>query len=217
MTETGISASIRTVLIIQKDEARESISRQLDEGKGINEFDINNYEELEIAKDRHRIWRCYTRKLLLRLFNTENIAEEFYDNLRLAKPVRGKMQFSREVELFRTDVGRDIDQLSNIYQQLELISYAPSEKNVHKPEKLISNNPWLWGSFYLIAFATLVMLSIFVYQRVGITMSALVVVVVLIFFTVLGAFILSLDKSVCEKNFWKLIIMVYKQLPDLFK
>ena len=217
MAERDISTSKSTVLIISKDEARESITRQLDEGKGIKEYEINNHEELEIAKDRHKMWRCYTRKLLLQLFNTENVAEEFYENPRLEKSVRGKMQLDREVELYRNDVGSDIERLSKICQQLELITYATGEKKVQKRGKLISHNPWLWGSFYLCELVTLVLLSIWVYKQAGIAGAILIVTVVLILFTILGMLILSLDKSVCEKSFLKLITMVYRQLPDLFK
>src|SRR5262245_12682991 len=116
---------VRTGLLIPLNQARERVYRQLDDGSEILRTEIKTEEELCQAEARHRSWSDYTEELLKQIFNTEEVARQFtgigFGFLGGVKP-----PLHKEIESFRRDIQRDLEQLASIYEKLELFPIAPT-------------------------------------------------------------------------------------------
>ena len=65
-------------LIVSKDEAKTRLQKQIDDGEEISKLPIVNQVALEQALVQSSSWFDFTREVLLRIFSTNKMEQEFY-------------------------------------------------------------------------------------------------------------------------------------------
>jgi RNA polymerase subunit RPABC4/transcription elongation factor Spt4 len=80
-----------------------------------------------------------------------------------------------------------------------------------------TSNPWISGSFYLAAMIILLSLLLAVAKMVHPLVLPIVIIGAILAVSLIGAFQLRQDKSLNEKNFLKLMLLTFKQLPFVGK
>lgn len=91
--------------------------------------------------------------------------------------------------------------------QAEKVQKFLSEKT-HK-----NNNPWISGSFYLVAFLCVTALLLVAAHVLNFMVFPLVIIGGIVVIGVIGAFQLRNDEKVGEKNFLQLMALSYRQIP----
>lgn len=108
-----------TDLIVPENEAREKISKQIEEATKLISMQITNEGELQILKDAVHSWFEFTKELLRRLFNTSEVAEEFS---RAFGSVVPRSILSEQVEYHKSFVRNHLTLLKAIEKKLSLYS-----------------------------------------------------------------------------------------------
>lgn len=80
-------------------------------------------------------------------------------------------------------------------------------------ETKTNNNPWISGSFYLVALMSVTILLLAVARLVNVALFPIVVVGGLVAIGLLGALQLRNDTKLSEKSFLQLMALSYRQLP----
>jgi len=119
--------SVKTLLLVPLDQAKERVYRQLDKGKEILNIEIKNEEELRQAKAKHSSWHGYTEELLKQLSNTDQIARKFAGGFAAVAVWARTPPLHEEINDFRKIVQRNLERLASVYDQLELFPAAPPE------------------------------------------------------------------------------------------
>jgi predicted nucleotide-binding protein len=105
-------------LRVPRAEAAEKIQAQINEGEALLAQQPRSEPELDRVKEERRIWSDYNRELLVRLFTSSAVAEEYSAFVGGALSMRPS--FSELVEYWRNDVQRSLTRLRSIYRRLEL-------------------------------------------------------------------------------------------------
>ena len=83
----------------------------------------------------------------------------------------------------------------------------------HPKEVTVRHNPWVSGSFYLVALLSLLALLLAVAQVVSILLFPLVVIGGLVAVAIVGALQLRNDAKLSQKGFLELMALSFRQLP----
>ena len=105
-------------LCVPRAEAAEKIQAQIDEGEALLVQQPRSNAELDKLKEQSRIWSDYSKELLVQLFTSSAIAEEysaFVGVLLRIKPSLGDL-----VNNWRDSVQTSLTRLRSIYRRLEL-------------------------------------------------------------------------------------------------
>jgi len=80
-----------------------------------------------------------------------------------------------------------------------------------------SRNPWLSGSFYLVAMVSLIVLLLVVARQLSALTFPLVLIGGLLGVSILGALQLRNDSKLSQKSFLQLMLLTFQQLPFVGK
>ena len=105
-------------LRVPRTEAAEKIQAQINEGEALLAQQPRSEPELERLKEQRRIWSDYNRELLVQLFTSSAVAEEYSAYFGGAFSMRPS--FADLVEYWRDDVQTSLTRLRSIYRRLEL-------------------------------------------------------------------------------------------------
>jgi Predicted nucleotide-binding protein containing TIR-like domain len=105
-------------LRVPRTEAAKKIQAQINEGEALLTQQPRSEPELERLTEQSRIWSDYNRELLVQLFTSSAVAEEyaaFAGGVFHVQP-----SFPQLVEYWRDDVQKSLTRLRSIYRRLEL-------------------------------------------------------------------------------------------------
>lgn len=97
----------------------------------------------------------------------------------------------------------------------EVLALVDSDNKNCRDEIITKNNPWLSGSFYVIAFLIIITALAVLARLISWYIIPLVIIGSLLTFTVIGAMQLRNDNQLKDENFYKLIIEFFKRLALL--
>ena len=95
-------------------------------------------------------------------------------------------------------------------------SLAGAMSQKRKPQRP-TRNPWISGSFYLATMAIVLALFLAASRLVNPLILPIVIAGAILAVSVIGALQLRQDKSLNEKNFLKLMLLTFRQLPFIGK
>lgn len=113
-------------LVVPQEEAHRKLTEQLEAGAAILEWPIDSRDDLVTALSERAKWISYTKELLLRLFDEDDLATEF------AYPMGGRISPtpSQKHAEFLKHQKRSLVRLQSILDRLELI---PTQATDHPP------------------------------------------------------------------------------------
>ena len=118
-------------LRVPRTEAAEKIQAQINEGEALLAQQPRSEPELESLREKRRIWSDYNKELLVQLFTSVAIADEYSAFVGGAFSMRPS--FADLVEYWRGDVQTSLTRLRSIYRRLELFpapeGALPSRRN----------------------------------------------------------------------------------------
>lgn len=120
----------------------------------------------------------------------------------------GTFEFFLERYPFNVSAGgaRDwVAKANNILQKEKATMSKERPTNIH--------NPWISGSFYLVAFVIVVVLLMVVANTLPLWALPIVIIGALLAISIIGAFQLRQDERLSQKNFLELMLMTFKRLP----
>ena len=115
-------------LRVPRAEAAEKIQAQINEGEALLAQQPRSEPELAGLRERRRIWSDYNRELLVQLFTSTAVADEYSAFV----PGAFSMQpsFAQLVEYSRDSVQSSLTRLRSIYRRLELFPAPEGEAPV---------------------------------------------------------------------------------------
>ena len=120
-------------LVVSKEEAEKKIQSQIEKGQLLRDMKIDSETELKKAKEDSINWSRYNEKLLLKLFDTSSISDEYArcciypPTLLVSSPYEEtRNRFLKDLSGYKSDRDRDINHLKGIHEQLELFD-EPSD------------------------------------------------------------------------------------------
>lgn len=120
-------------LLVSRNEAAEKITAQIARGSEIRDAHITSWETLKTAETERSKWTKYVDELLMRIFDSPSLANEFNPPIGFAI-AGGPSDLARDVREFLRDMDRDIATLESIRERLELIPELRSERTKTKEE-----------------------------------------------------------------------------------
>jgi predicted nucleotide-binding protein len=118
-------------LRVPRAEAAEKIQAQINEGESLLARQPRSESELESVKELRRIWSDYNRELLVQLFTSTAVAEEY--SAFVGGSFSMRPSFADLVEYWRDSVQTSLTRLRSIYRRLELFpapaSATPERRN----------------------------------------------------------------------------------------
>jgi hypothetical protein len=108
-------------LMVPRDEAKQLIMTQIEEGQALLDTPIQDAVQLLTVKDMHKIWRDDTVDLLRQLFDTDELADQFSGFGSYSERLR---TFREQIDGLKRDLHRDLVQLGSIYNRLERFPVA---------------------------------------------------------------------------------------------
>ena len=120
-------------LVVSKEEAEKKIQSQIEKGQLLRDLKIDSETELKKAREDSINWSRYNEKLLLKLFDTLSISDEYArcciypPTLSVSSPYEEtRSRFLKDLSRYKSDRDRDINHLKGIHEQLELFD-EPSD------------------------------------------------------------------------------------------
>lgn len=110
----------RPSLEILRNEAAAKITVQLKKGRELLLRSIGWETELDLAKKDLGKWEKYTYEILIRMFDTDDIAEEFSQAGYTPIAYFGGYSIQEEIRDYRRDVSGYVHYLEGLYERLEL-------------------------------------------------------------------------------------------------
>jgi predicted nucleotide-binding protein len=107
-------------LKIPKNEARKKIESQIEKGREISDYIIENKEDLEKVRKEKEIWHDYNTDLLKAIFDNEYMASKYnepHPTIAYFKPT-----LALEIKQFKERMDDYITRIESILERLELIS-----------------------------------------------------------------------------------------------
>ncbi len=105
-------------LLVPRGEAAKKIQAQINEGEALLAEQPHSEVELEKLKEQRRIWSDYNRELLVQLFSSSSVADEY--SAFIGGAFSMDPSFEELVEYWRDDVQTSLTRLRSIYRRLEL-------------------------------------------------------------------------------------------------
>lgn len=105
-------------LRVPRTEAAEKIQAQINEGEALLAEQPRSEPALESLREKRRIWSDYNKELLVQLFTTVAIADEY--SAFVGRSFSMRPSFADLVEYWRNDVQTSLTRLRSIYRRLEL-------------------------------------------------------------------------------------------------
>jgi predicted nucleotide-binding protein len=112
-------------LRVTRAEAGEKIQAQINEGEELLAQQPRSEPELDRLREKRRIWSDYNRELLVQLFTSLAVAEEY--SAFGARAISLRPSFDRLVEDWRDEVQISLTRLRSIYRRLELFPAPDTE------------------------------------------------------------------------------------------
>jgi len=120
-------------LRVPSAEAAEKIQAQINEGEALLAQQPHSEPELEGLREKRRIWSDYNRELLVQLFTSTAVADEYSAFVGGAFSMRPS--FAELVEYWQDDVRTSLTRLRSIYRRLELFPAPEGEAPVTRQPK----------------------------------------------------------------------------------
>jgi hypothetical protein len=125
------------------------------------------------------------------------------------------------IKKFQGDLESELMRINRDY----LSSKAPipstisvEDTTAHNEGKTSANRtPWISGSFFLAAFAVIMVLLVVAANNTSRWALPLIIIGALLILSVVGAFQLMQDKRLSQKNFLELMLLTFQRLPLLTK
>ena len=117
-------------LVVSREDAKDRIKKQIEEGNELKELPISSEQHLEEAKAKYSKWTKYNKELLRRLFDNDSIVREYNQAIGVAVPFMPK--FAWHVNSFRKRVQDSITKLEAIVEKLDLIPVISEEKSTER-------------------------------------------------------------------------------------
>src|SRR6266446_3034282 len=105
-------------LRVPRTEAAKKIQAQINEGETLLAQQPHTEPELERLREQRRIWSDYNRELLVQLFTSASVADEYSAFVSGAFSLNPS--FAELVEYWRNSVQTSLTRLRSIYRRLEL-------------------------------------------------------------------------------------------------
>lgn len=107
----------------------------------------------------------------------------------------------------------EVEVLGVNYKEVAAVAKSLTNDMAKREKPHLPRNPWVSGSFYLIATVIVVTLFLVVAKTVHFVILPIVIIGALLMVSIIGAFQLRQDKALSEKNFLTLMFLTFKQLP----
>lgn len=122
----------------------------------------------------------------------------------------GDPNFNIVEKIYSTTRGlaADLLDVSNMVGRLEDFIGKGSKTMSH-------NNPWITGSFYLVAFIVVLTTLSVITSKLSLSVLPIVLIAGILYVGIIGAFQLRNDEKLDETNFLRLMAETYRQLPLL--
>lgn len=119
------SADKEVRLRIPSQEAKQKLEAQITEGEGILNLSISNDDEYKLADEAYFQWYDYTKDLLLKLFNTNKIQQEFVGSV---FSFTMYPTFEEKVRELRQLLNRRLNTLRSVVRRVELFEEPKVER-----------------------------------------------------------------------------------------
>ena len=105
-------------LLIPKDEARNKIKIQIDQGEKLLTFQGSSITDLESLKEQKKLWSEYNATLLTQIFSSNSITEEYLQSRVVVFDMRPDLAQSFDLEL--DDIKHYLSNLKSIINRIDL-------------------------------------------------------------------------------------------------
>lgn len=125
-----------TTLLISKDEAEKLINERINLGQELMSAQIFSEAQLEQTRPKYYEWSSYNAELLKRIFNTDELSNEYSSFWGFASSAYTTLQ--EDIAEFKKDIQEKINRLTSIRTRLPLLatSYIKEEQAVTKEKEL---------------------------------------------------------------------------------
>ena len=103
-----------------KEDARKQLGAQIETGQELYNREISSEDELSDAYDEFENWSKFNGTLLLHLFDTPSVANDYEEFSHRPYMTTSSTPFTAEVEYFRSGTERLIKRLNGISREIEL-------------------------------------------------------------------------------------------------
>jgi len=119
-------------LVTTKDEAEQQLKRRIESGQALSDRKISSQEEFDLLKKDHKTWDNYNKDLLVKLFDTAEISNEYKRSrtrLNQVKPLRYETPMRAKRQDLTQDLTDKISKLQDIMGRLELFEEPTAVSN----------------------------------------------------------------------------------------
>ena len=131
-------------LCVSREEADQKIQEQIAEGQSLHDYPIGTQDSLDQALENHKNWSKDNKDLLLELFYSSSVADEytrFSDGVSMTSttssgsPLDALKEFSIRLSVFREGIGEHVERLVEIRDGIGLYNEPPDT-----PQRTVGNN-----------------------------------------------------------------------------
>jgi hypothetical protein len=108
---------------------------------------------------------------------------------------------------------KEADKVHNFFAAPVIFNTGGTNQQTINLSNMQKNNPWISGSFYLIAAVIILSLLLVAAKMISIIALPIIIIGGLIIFSVIGAYQLRNDEKLSEKSFLELMQLSFKQIP----
>ena len=124
----------RPSLLVSKEEAANKITRQIEQGRQLDNVDIRDDDSLQNVRASKTRWVSYTVELLSRIFDHESIANDFEHTY---GTVNYRASFPQLVRSLKEEIAKKVTKLESVVERLELIPEVTVKPRI-SPESVVS-------------------------------------------------------------------------------
>jgi len=124
----------RPSLLVSKEEAPNKITRQIEQGRQLDNVDIRDDDSLQNVRASKTRWVSYTVELLSRIFDHESIANDFEHTY---GTVNYRASFPQLVRSLKEEIAKKVTKLESVVERLELIPEVNVKPRI-SPESVAS-------------------------------------------------------------------------------
>ena len=119
-------------LVTTKDEAEQQLKRRIESGQALSDRKISSQEEFDLLKKDHKAWDNYNKDLLVKLFDTAEISNEYKRSrtrLIQVKPFGYETPLRDKWQDLTQDLTDKISKLQDVMERLELFEEPTAVSN----------------------------------------------------------------------------------------
>jgi predicted nucleotide-binding protein len=138
-TETSDNRKV-PALLVSREEAKEKLSDRILKGLELKQINISSFEHLERIESERTKWSKYNSDLLLSIFDSDKIADE-YEGYAGFFAIGGQRYLQSEIKELHEDIQSKVDRLESIIERLNLFPLAFEDvvSTIKKEERKMTN------------------------------------------------------------------------------